>query len=371
MIISVVGKKGSGKTTALNYFKLLGFKTLEIHDAYHNLLKENVLEKEDIIPKDVWGDAYAKVIHKYLLKDTIDDIVFLGGLLRPIEFNFLKMHHDVLSVAISVENNSERYRRMRERGRNNEANYSDEDFSLRDANRSGTSKEKYKENNIDKLIEEANIVISNNGHPSEFNERLFEVGLYIGGYIQKGSSWYDDPKRYVYSNYSKLFKLEALLGGRKKIINSLGEFNSAVALGCNDGSELELIQAKKLIGVDINRIWSDPLKNKGKFSIICTDLFNFKGNYDLSTLLRVIGGTQINTEKALEKTLKLSKKVSLISIATGGITKEGKLKKYGVVLGGKMNLEEYIVNCRSYLQKLSNVEEITTPFEHYFICKKI
>ncbi len=171
MIINVTGTKGSGKTTALDYFAERGCRTFEIYGAYENLLEEQKLLPEDVVPKGVWDDSFVRAVYKYELSKHVPQLIFLGGLLRTSELTFLRTKDTLLTLAIVTEKAVVRYARLRERGRNEEASYTDDDFKLRDDHRSGVS-DGYRENNLDVIIAQAEMTVTNDGSLVDFRKAL-------------------------------------------------------------------------------------------------------------------------------------------------------------------------------------------------------
>lgn len=96
IITGVTGYLGSGKTTALEYFKEAGFYTIDSDEIVHDLYKEGNAGWEKI--KDFFGEEYIDKKTGNVNRDALRKIVFknpaklkiLEKLIHPLVFNELR-----------------------------------------------------------------------------------------------------------------------------------------------------------------------------------------------------------------------------------------------------------------------------------------
>ncbi len=365
MIINVTGKKGSGKTTALNYFNNLGFSTVELYGKFHELLKNGKLTEKEKEAINKWDDSQINVLNEHLLKNYKKNIIFLGGLLRTEELDFLKKNDEVITLNIETSKDISRYGRLLKRARNSEGNYSYGDFLRRDKNRNGETKG-YHENNLLKIIDQSDLIVKNNHSVQDFEKELEKGLIKIGAILQEGKPWYETSNKYGSLKNQILFAIESLIGKRKDVLESIEDLESVVSLGCGLGTELDSTPAKRKLGIDLlPETW---FKNRD-FEYKNADYKNTSNAADLVTLLRTNTTIRKNSKKGIEKGISLANEYFIMSFATAGIMYDGSIKKFKKASDGN-SLEGLFSEVREELNLYGEVNEKITPFEHYFILRK-
>ncbi|MEM3245621.1 MAG: hypothetical protein QXS81_04680 [Candidatus Micrarchaeaceae archaeon] len=164
-LVLITGKKGSGKSTFLEIAKERGYNIEEVDWGYQKLILENNPKLATLPPPNEWEEHVMKLVFEeyWTKKYDQDAIIFFTGLYRPSEVNYLRSLAGVSLkiVSIVVDDDTVRYQRLLRRARGKEANYTIDDYKLKDLHRDG-SPEAYKNNSISTIMSLADYEIKNN-----------------------------------------------------------------------------------------------------------------------------------------------------------------------------------------------------------------
>lgn len=177
-VYGLVGEKGSGKQTFVNYFKSL-YPNLKIRQVrFSDILVETLilwdisltrenLQKLAIIMNDSFGTAALANAAKFSLEGDFPDVVILDGIRREAEHKLLKNMENSTLIYITADQNL-RYQRLKERSEKvGEIGLSHEQFLKEEASKA--------ESEIGKISKKAKLKIENNGTLEEFKERIKQL----------------------------------------------------------------------------------------------------------------------------------------------------------------------------------------------------
>lgn len=184
IIVGLTGYLGSGKTTALEYFKEAGFYTIDADKIVHNLYKEGNSGWKKI--KDFFGEEYIDKKTGDVNRDALRKVVFknpaklniLEKLIHPLVFNELRCE-----IKNSPENNiAIEAVLFDEKKLGNEISYTvwieldhKTAFDRFNTKRNMTFDDYMKIVNHQKKPEKIDFVIENSGSKSELKEKVLNV----------------------------------------------------------------------------------------------------------------------------------------------------------------------------------------------------
>lgn len=164
-LIHVTGKKGSGKNIFLDVAKASGYITEELDHGYKALLTMQHPKLIEIPPPEQWTDHIIKLVFEecWLKSYSPDASIFFTGLYRPIEIAYLRSRPEVSLkiVAVEVEDDLTRYKRLLRRSRPGEEKLTLDDYVKKDLHREGIP-QAYKNNSVSTIIAMADYRITNN-----------------------------------------------------------------------------------------------------------------------------------------------------------------------------------------------------------------
>lgn len=365
MIINVTGMKGSGKTTALNYFDKLGFDAYEIYGEYNRLKENDCLSEDEKGQEGVWDETRVKAVDNHVLNKYRYYLTFLGGLLRPGELEYIKSVDNVYTINVEGGDVSKRFERIKNRSRDNEGSYSLKDLIRRDENRLGLTKG-YEDNDIAYIMSDSVIDIDNTNDEDSFKKNLYNSLVELGSVIQNGSDWYNKNNKYLDINNQILFTIEGLLGNRKRVLDLIPTVSSSLSIGCGLGSELDLISAYSKKGVDL---LPEHYFNQRSFDYENCDFRDVKDDAELVTMLRTASTKSEKSDSDIEFAVGKAGRYLLLSYARAGIMSDGTIKKFNHSTDGRP-IGELLDDTYKKLSEHGRVFNFNSNFESFYLLDK-
>lgn len=158
----IVGLKGSGKSTILHEISKRGYSVVEIYKNLSSYIN-------DIPSPEFWTTEPLEISLKN--NDMKSKNIFIGSLLRPEEFLFLKNNGNVIVVVVETENKL-RYSRLLKRGRSIEKDF--DSLIALDLNRHGYSKG-YETNDLGFWLSKNHENIVNDGSISSIVDKILLI----------------------------------------------------------------------------------------------------------------------------------------------------------------------------------------------------
>jgi len=172
----IVGHKGSGKTTVLEIVNFFGFYTVELSNQW-KILNELGFDRRE--KEGEWSIRGISLVYENLLKRINIALIFMSGLSRPEEINFLKNKGIDCELIEIYADNETRHKRTIERSRESERNLSLCEFKEMDLRRLGKV-EGYRTNNLDGLLNLASHSLDNNSGLRDLIYRVKGIIEYKG-----------------------------------------------------------------------------------------------------------------------------------------------------------------------------------------------
>lgn len=178
LVIGLVGEKGSGKQTFVNFLKSLN-PDLNIRQVrFSDILAQTLvlwdipttrpnLQKLSIVMNDSFGAQALANAARFSIEGDLADVIILDGIRREAEFKLVKSMKNNVMIYITAEQNL-RYQRLKIRSEKvGEKDLSFEQFLIEEKSKA--------EAEIPKISKKADVKIQNNGTKDEFKQKISEV----------------------------------------------------------------------------------------------------------------------------------------------------------------------------------------------------
>lgn len=178
LVIGLVGEKGSGKQTFVNFIKIIR-KDLNIRQVrFSDILAETLLiwdipisranlQKLSLIMEDGFGASSLATAAKFNIADDPSDIIILDGIRRNAELELVRKFKNNLVIYITAKGNL-RYRRLKLRSEKvGETGLTQSQFSAEEASKA--------EKQIPDLGKKADLKIVNNATMDQFAKKINQL----------------------------------------------------------------------------------------------------------------------------------------------------------------------------------------------------
>ncbi|MBI2600293.1 AAA family ATPase [Candidatus Daviesbacteria bacterium] len=172
-VIGLVGEKGSGKQTFVNFLKQLGPELNIRQVRFSDILAQTLLlwdipitranlQKLSLVINDAFGEKALANAAKFSIEGDNADIIIFDGIRRKAELNLVKRMKDSLVIYITAKQNL-RYERLKKRSEKlGEVGLTFEQFIKEEKSKA----EEY----ISALGKETDLTIENDGSLGEFKQ---------------------------------------------------------------------------------------------------------------------------------------------------------------------------------------------------------
>lgn len=178
LVIGLVGEKGSGKQTFVNFIKLIR-KDLNIRQVrFSDILAETLLiwdipisranlQKLSLIMEGGFGKSSLANAAKFNIADDPSQVIILDGIRRKAELELIRKFKNNLLIYISAKGNL-RYERLRKRSEKvGETGLTSEQFKAEEKSKA--------EAEIPNLGKKADLKIDNNGTLEQFANKITQL----------------------------------------------------------------------------------------------------------------------------------------------------------------------------------------------------
>lgn len=178
LVIGLVGEKGSGKQTFVNYFRQIAYDLAIRQVRFSDILGQTLilwdipntrenLQKLSIAMKDTFGQEALSHAAEFNIENETSDIIILDGARRESEIEIVRKQTPNLVVYVTADQNL-RYERLKNRSEKvGETGLSREQFMQEEMVETETF--------IPKLGAKADIKIENNGSLEELKNKVQEL----------------------------------------------------------------------------------------------------------------------------------------------------------------------------------------------------
>jgi len=179
MIIAIVGKIGSGKTTAAKYLQQeFGFEVIKFSGFVRDILDRMHLEQTRENMSDLSTSLrkrFGKDIFSYVVNQDIKnkEKVIVEGVRVPEDLKRLKNREDFTLLAIDVDTET-RFKRLKDRSENCDDQTKTYEEFLEDH-------ERKTETQIGEIMKDADVFIKNDRNLKEFYRKLDELVTDLNG----------------------------------------------------------------------------------------------------------------------------------------------------------------------------------------------
>ena len=177
-VIGLVGEKGSGKQTFVNFLKQIA-PNLNIRQVrFSDILAQTLvlwdipvtrpnLQKLGLIMNEAFGMEALANAARFSMEGDTADVIILDGVRREGEFKLVKSMKNNLVIYITAEQNL-RYKRLNVRSEKvGEIGLTFEQFLTEEKSKA--------ESEIPKLSKKADLKLENNGSKEEFKEKIANI----------------------------------------------------------------------------------------------------------------------------------------------------------------------------------------------------
>lgn len=177
-VIGLVGEKGSGKQTFVNFLKEIA-PNLNIRQVrFSDILAQTLilwdipltrpnLQKLAIVMNDAFGTQALANAAKFSIEGDTADLIILDGIRRQAEFELVRSMKNSLVIYITTDQKL-RYERLKKRSEKvGEVGLDYEQFLKEESSKA--------ESEIPKLSKKADLKLENNGTKDEFKKKIVEV----------------------------------------------------------------------------------------------------------------------------------------------------------------------------------------------------
>lgn len=174
-IIGLIGEKGSGKQTFVNFLKEL-YPNLKIRQVrFSDILAQTLmiwdlpvtrinLQKLSLMMNDTFGQSSLANAAKFNIEGDLSQVIILDGIRRESELELVKEFGDKILIYITADQNL-RYERLKLRSEKvGEAGLTFEQFLAEERSKAETD--------IPKLGKAANLKLENNASLQDFKEKI-------------------------------------------------------------------------------------------------------------------------------------------------------------------------------------------------------
>ncbi len=180
LVIGLVGEKGSGKQTFVNFVKEL-FPSSSIRQVrFSDILAQTLmlwdipqtrpnLQKLAIIMNDAFGATALASAAKFSMEDDPSDIIILDGIRRASELRLVKEMTNSIVIYITAEQEL-RYKRLKLRSEKvGEVGLSFEQFLKEEQSKA--------ESEIPEISKKADVTLENNSSKEEFKNKIKQLRI--------------------------------------------------------------------------------------------------------------------------------------------------------------------------------------------------
>jgi dephospho-CoA kinase len=179
-VIGLVGEKGSGKQTFVNFIKEIAPNLTIRQVRFSDILAQTLvlwdipqtrpnLQNLAIVMNEKFGAQALANAAKFSIEGDMADIIILDGIRRESEFKLVKEMKNSLVIYITAESDL-RYKRLKLRSEKvGEIGLSYEQFLKEEESKA--------ESEISKLSKKADISLENNGTKEEFKDKIIALNI--------------------------------------------------------------------------------------------------------------------------------------------------------------------------------------------------